>query len=185
MIMNHGKENFGAPQCVHFKFNDEQCRQPALRHKKYCRFHNFMHEQTSVPSNGRLLIPLAEDTSSIQIAINQIMRGIISGDIDHKTAWLLLYSLQLSTSNLAKQRDVFPPPPESEPEEEEQPPSLAKILLDKLREDAPNAFTEEEHQHIFHQPPPSFPGYPEMPPPAGFLREPAKTEEPPNTPPNT
>ena len=56
---------------------------------------------------------------SIQIGINQIMRGIVSNTIDHKTAWLLLYSLQLSTSNLAKQRDVFPPPPPEEEEEED------------------------------------------------------------------
>ncbi len=154
--MKHGKENFGAPQCLHFKFNNEQCRQPALQHKKYCRFHNFVHEQNSIASNGRLIIPLAEDTSSIQVAINQIMRGIVSGDIDHKTAWLLLYSLQLSTANLSKQRDVFPPPPPPEPEEEEdQPPSLAQILLGKLRDATPCSFTEEEHMRIFHKPHPN------------------------------
>jgi hypothetical protein len=167
--MIHGKENFGAPQCQHFKFNDEQCRQPALRHKKYCRFHNFIHETSSTPSDGRLLIPLAEDTPSIQIGINQIMRGIVSNTIDHKTAWLLLYSLQLSTSNLAKQRDVFPPPPPAKEEESDEPPSLAQILLAKLRDDSPCSFTEEEHQRIFHQPHPNFPGYPKMPPPEGMV----------------
>jgi hypothetical protein len=175
--MKHGKENFGAPQCLHFKFNDEQCRQPALRNKKYCRFHNFIHEANSVPGDGRLRIPLAEDTPSIQIGINQIMRGIVTNVIDHKTAWLLLYSLQLSTSNLAKQRDVFPPP-EPEPEEEEEQPSLAKFLLEKLRDDSPRSFTEEEHQRIFHQPHPNFPGYPEMPAPNGMLPEGDKTKQP-------
>jgi hypothetical protein len=69
------------------------------------------------------------------------------------------------------------PPPEPEQEEEE-PLSLAKILLEKLRDDSPCSFTEEEHQQIFHQAHPNFPGYPEMPPPAGFLREGDKTEKP-------
>src|ERR1700757_1768093 len=161
-IMNHGKENFGAPQCLHFKFNGEQCRQPALRHKKHCRFHNFIHEANSVPSDGRLLIPLAEDTPSIQIGINQIMRGIVSNTIDHKTAWLLLYSLQLSTSNLAKQRDVFPPPP-PEPEEDEDDnghKSLAQILLEKLGVDAPDSFTQEENERLFPTPRNEPEGYP-------------------------
>ena len=174
--MNHGKENFGAPQCLHFKFNDEQCRQPALRHKKYCRFHDFMHEANSVPGHGRLLIPLAEDTPSIQIGINQIMRGIVSNTIDHKTAWLLLYSLQLSTSNIAKQRDVFPPsPPEEMSDERHQ--SLVELLLSKLRDDNPETFTKEEHQEIFHQPHPSFPGYPKMPVPDGMVAAEDEEEE--------
>jgi hypothetical protein len=177
--MKHGKENFGAPQCLHFKFNDEQCRQPALRHKKYCRFHNFIQEANGLPSDGRLRIPLAEDTPSIQIGINQIMRGIISNTIDHRTAWLLLYSLQLSTSNIAKQRDLFPAPPPEE-EESEEPQSLAQILLAKLRDDSPCSFTEEEHQRIFHQPHPNFPGYPKIPTPMGMLPEEDKAESPPN-----
>ncbi len=181
--MNHGKENFGAPQCLHFKFNDEQCRQPALQHKKYCRFHNFVHEQNSIASNGRLIIPLAEDTSSIQVAINQIMRGIVSGDIDHKTAWLLLYSLQLSTSNLAKQRDVFPPPPPPEPEEEEEPrfKSLAEILLERLGKDPAaannDAAAKEENERRLHMQRKERPGYPEMPPPIDLLPK-AKQPEP-------
>ncbi len=168
--MKHGKENFGAPQCLHFKFNDEQCRQPALRHKKYCRFHKFIHEANSAPSNGRLLIPLAEDTPSIQIGINQIMRGIVAGDIDHKTAWLLLYSLQLSTSNIAKQRDVFPPP-EPEEEEKEEPPSLAKLLLEKLRENPYAADNKEENERPLHTPRNEPPGYPEIPPPIDMLQK--------------
>ena len=186
--MNHGKENFGAPQCLHFKFNDEQCRQPALQHKKYCRFHNFAHEENIGASDGRLRIPLAEDTPSIQIGINQIMRAIVSNTIDHKTAWLLLYSLQLSTSNLAKQRDVFPPPPPEEEQEEEENnghKSLLEILVERLSEHPPAPVPADEPLPVFHQPPPSFPGYPKMPVPDGFRREAAKPEQPANAPPNT
>ena len=33
----------------------------------------------------------------------------------------------------------------------------------------PESFTKEEHQEIFHQPHPSFPGYPKMPVPDGMV----------------
>ncbi len=127
-----------------------------------------------------LELPIAEDTPSIQISIIQIMRGDLPS-IDNKTAGILLYALQLSTTNLTCERDVFPPPPpEEDDEEDNRHKSLVEILLERLREDPPNPVPAEEHQPIFRQPPPSFPGYPEMPPPAGFRRE-AKTEESANT----
>jgi len=41
-----------------------------------------------------------EDANSIQMAINQIMRLILTGEIEHKTASLLLYALQTASTNL-------------------------------------------------------------------------------------
>jgi hypothetical protein len=120
--MKHGKENFGAPQCLHIKFDDTQCRQPVMRHKKYCRFHNFLYERNEMPEGNRFSLPIVEDTPSTQISIMQIMRALICHQFDNKTAGILLYALQLSATNLADDRDVFPPPP---PEEEEEEPSQA------------------------------------------------------------
>ncbi len=161
---------------MHIKFNGIQCLQPVMRHKKYCHFHNFLYERNEMPGAERFQIPIAEDTPSIQIAIIQIMRALICHGIDTKTAGVLLYALQLSTSNISRERDVFPPPPPEE-EEIEQPPSLAQILLAKLRDDNPCSFTEEEHQRIFHQPHPSFPGYPKMPVPDGMVAAEEDEEE--------
>jgi len=164
---------------MHIKFNGIQCMQPAMRHKKYCHFHNFLYERNEMPGAERFELPIAEDTPSIQISIVQIMRALICHQIDNKTAGILLYALQLSTTNLTCERDVFPPPPpEEDDEEDNRHKSLAEILLERLREDPPNPVPAEEHQPIFRQPPPSFPGYPEMPPPAGFRREADKAEEP-------
>ena len=73
--------------------------------------------------------------------------------IDTKMAGTLLYALQLSTTNLMYyDREVFPPPP---PEKEKEQPSLAKLLLEKLREDCPSTFSEEEHQRVFNKPHPN------------------------------
>jgi hypothetical protein len=41
-----------------------------------------------------------EDANSIQIALMQIMRLILSRQIDHKIASLLLYALQTASANL-------------------------------------------------------------------------------------
>jgi len=47
-------------------------------------------------------LPMLEDANSIQIALMQLMRLILSGQIDAKTAGLLLYALQTASSNLAR-----------------------------------------------------------------------------------
>src|ERR1700750_812785 len=120
---SNGKSNFGAEQCLHIKFNGVQCRQPAMRHKRYCHFHNFLHERSQMTGGERFQLPIAEDTASIQLSINQVMRALMCNHIDTKTAGTLLYALQLSTTNLMYyDREVFPPPP---PEKETEQPSLA------------------------------------------------------------
>ncbi|MFZ0818242.1 MAG: hypothetical protein WAM78_22130 [Candidatus Sulfotelmatobacter sp.] len=45
-------------------------------------------------------LPLLEDANSIQVSLMQIMRLIIAGHIDGKTAGLLLYALQTASANI-------------------------------------------------------------------------------------
>ena len=45
-------------------------------------------------------MPVLEDANSIQIALMEVMRMLVSRQIDHKTASLLLYGLQTASSNL-------------------------------------------------------------------------------------
>jgi len=138
---------------MHIKFNGAQCRQPAMRHKKYCHFHNFMYERNQMPEGERFRIPFVEDTPSIQLGINQVLRALICNQIDTKKAGILLYGLQLSSNNLTYyDREAFPPPP---PEKKEEPPSLARILLEKLGADFPDTFTEEEHEQLLQKPHPN------------------------------
>ena len=48
------------------------------------------------------ILPVLEDANSIQIALMQVMRLILSGQLDPKTASLLLYALQTASSNLGR-----------------------------------------------------------------------------------
>ena len=49
-------------------------------------------------------LPLFEDANSVQVTLMQITRLLIAGDIDTKTAGLILYALQTASSNLSRTR---------------------------------------------------------------------------------
>ncbi len=51
-----------------------------------------------------ITLPILEDANAIQVSLMQIMRLIISGEIDGKNAGLLLYALQTASSNLPRTR---------------------------------------------------------------------------------
>jgi hypothetical protein len=103
-------------RCQHIKVNGTQCGCPALRHNKLCYFHKRNHEERIELNLDRLKnararrrkvvmeLPVLEDANSIQVSLMQIMRLIIGGQIDGKTAGLLLYALQTASANLPRVR---------------------------------------------------------------------------------
>src|SRR5580704_3341611 len=97
------------PRCQHIKVNGTQCGSPALRSNRLCYFHKtWQGARIALGANrarrNRAVfdLPLLEDANSIQLALMQVMRLILSGQIDGKTAGLLLYALQTASSNLAR-----------------------------------------------------------------------------------
>src|SRR5882724_8865475 len=109
-------------RCQHIKVNGTQCGCPALRRNQLCYFHKRHHDErvqlnldrmrderqkdarlkegrtkegrTKAPRRRSVTIdlPVLEDANSIQVSLMQIMRLILTGDIDAKTAGLLLYA---------------------------------------------------------------------------------------------
>ena len=101
-------------RCRHVKVNGEQCGSPALRGKCHCYFHhkyNHLGAYGVKPRGQRNAFdgrfPVLEDGNSIQAAVMQVIRLILAKEIDTKEAGLLLYALQLASSNL-KQLQVAP-----------------------------------------------------------------------------
>ena len=97
------------PRCQHLKINGTQCGSPALRRNQFCYFHKKWHDNRVVLNGTRarsarvaLDLPVLEDANSIQVALMQVMRLILGGQIDSKAAGLLLYALQTASSNLAR-----------------------------------------------------------------------------------
>ena len=95
------------PRCQHIKTNGTQCGSPALHRKRFCYFHNRwratsinLKRASAARSASVLELPVLEDADSIQVALMQVMRLILSRQLDHKTAGLILYGLQTASANL-------------------------------------------------------------------------------------
>jgi hypothetical protein len=94
-------------RCQHLKTNGTQCGSPALRRNRFCYFHKrYQEERIRLGVDRRrrgtatFFLPVLEDANSIQMSLMQIMRLLLTGQIEHKTASLLLYALQTASTNL-------------------------------------------------------------------------------------
>ncbi len=94
-------------RCQHLKTNGTQCGSPALRRNRFCFFHKRYQEERirlnvdrRRRANATFFLPVLEDANSFQMSLMQIMRLLLAGQIEHKTASLLLYALQTASTNL-------------------------------------------------------------------------------------
>src|SRR5713101_6955401 len=96
-------------RCQHVKVNGVQCGSPALKNRKLCHFHQ-RWQQGRIQLNANqarrsrysLDLPILEDANSIQVALMQGMRLLLTNQVDHRTAALLFYALQTASSNLSR-----------------------------------------------------------------------------------
>ena len=98
-----GLENVN--RCQHVKVNGTQCGSPALRRRRLCFFHVRCQEQrariaASQFGQARFVVPLLEDANAVQMALMQVMQLLSTGQMEHKTAGLMLYALQTASVNL-------------------------------------------------------------------------------------
>jgi len=101
-------------RCQHLKINGTQCGSPALRNELFCFFHRqSQHSLLTInpgprtrsrirPQPVAIQLPLLEDANSVQVALMQVMRLLLSGEIEQRTAGLLFYALQTASANLAR-----------------------------------------------------------------------------------
>jgi hypothetical protein len=86
-----------APRCQHTKLNGSPCAAPARRGRKYCIFHDAAHAKQ--PDDT---LRMVEDAMSLQYALFQVMRLLTDKAIDTKRVALMLYALQIASSNLKR-----------------------------------------------------------------------------------
>jgi hypothetical protein len=101
-------------RCHHIKVNGTQCGSPALRQEQYCYFHMRWHaSRMSVllkeRENWIAGLPTLEDANSIQVGLAEVMRLLVTKEIDHRTGALLLYAMQTASVNM--KRTSFEPDP--------------------------------------------------------------------------
>ncbi len=136
--------SLAAPRCRHIKVNGTQCGSPALRNKNFCFYHQ-QNRPMSVPCYyeqeyplGEIDLPLFEDAHSIQAVLRQVVQMVMQKRLERKTANLLLYALQIASSNL-KRMELEKPQPEqvvTDLETESETPMAALSKEETARESA-------------------------------------------------
>jgi hypothetical protein len=92
-------------RCQHIKVNGIQCASPALRNERHCYFHDqcrVMCRQINMKltEHGIITLPTLEDANSIQLGLAEVMRLLVTQQIDHRTASLLLRALRTAAANV-------------------------------------------------------------------------------------
>ena len=146
--------SLAAPRCRHIKVNGTQCGSPALRNKNFCFYHQ-QNRPMSVPCYyeqeyplGEIDLPLFEDAHSIQAVLRQVVQMVLQKRLERKTASLLLYALQIASSNL-KRMELEKPQPEQvvtaiEQEEEWETPIAVRDDDQTAREGSPSEASASE-----------------------------------------
>jgi hypothetical protein len=108
-----------APRCQHIKTNGTQCGSPALKDNEFCYYHQ---QCRPVTFNYRGMyrdykpaefhLPPFEDLHSVQFTLQQVTELILRHKINEKEAYLLLYALQIASSNLKRLMREEPKPEE-------------------------------------------------------------------------
>jgi hypothetical protein len=101
-------------RCQHIKVNGIQCGSPAKRNEMHCYFHEqcrLMSREINMKfsEHGIITLPTLEDANSIQLGLAEVMRLLVTHQIDHKIASLLLRALRTAAANV-KFLSTEPPP---------------------------------------------------------------------------
>ena len=118
-------------QCRHILASGHRCASPVLRNEEFCYYH---HTTRGAAAKAEIQarrgqqsifdLPELEDRTSIQLAIAEILRRIASHALDTRRAGLLLYGLQIASSNL-------PRPAAAQKSDRRAPEQVAEITLDE------------------------------------------------------
>jgi hypothetical protein len=87
--------------CSHVKEDGVYCDSPALRGRKYCYYHLMQRGRRLrlALAQGRnepsqLILPPLENLDSMRVALSEIVQALAAGQLDHRSAGLMLYAIQ-------------------------------------------------------------------------------------------
>ena len=170
-------------QCRHIFTDGHRCASPCLRGEAFCYYHHTTRKPVANPQQRRsrrttFHLPLPEDRSAVQHSIGEIIQRLAANDIDPRRAGLLLYALQIASSNLpktlaAKASSTPPPTPQTVEEITLDPThgplappaelntnptrrrSFAELLMERLEQDQRLTQEEEAEQTAEQTPEPN------------------------------
>jgi hypothetical protein len=151
--------SFAAPRCRHIKVNGTQCGSPALRNKNFCFYHQQDRPLTvecygdGPYATGEIALPVFEDAHSIQSVLRQVVQMLLQKRLERKTASLLLYALQIASSNL-KRMELEKPQPEQVVTNLETDSETPMAALDETARESSDKSSDEDIQHSHEDLPP-------------------------------
>ncbi len=100
-------------RCRHIFVDGRRCGSASLRHEDFCYYHHTTRHPVADPAARKarlstLDLSIPEDRASIQLSIGLILQRIASNDLDPRRAGLLLYGLQIASSNLPPHKNLPP-----------------------------------------------------------------------------
>lgn len=108
-------------QCHHIFPDDTRCGSPRMRDEQFCYYHHDSrrpvvrpHDRIARRSSFSLLTP--GSPNAILESLGEVMARIATNDIDSRRAGLLLYALQLASTNLRSAQQSGEPKLEIHPD---------------------------------------------------------------------
>jgi hypothetical protein len=87
------------------KADGVQCGSPAMKKKDYCYFHHQQRDRKRrMDCNPYFSLPVLENGDAVQVALMNVLDRLNSKTIDHRSAALILYGLQVASANLKRTR---------------------------------------------------------------------------------
>jgi hypothetical protein len=87
--------------CRHVKEDGAYCNSPAVRSRKYCYPHLMQRGRRlrlalaqSRNQPAPLMLPPLENLGSMSVALSEIVQALAAGQLDHRSAGLMLYAIQ-------------------------------------------------------------------------------------------
>ena len=71
------------------------CSQPALRLRRFCRFHDL-----TLKATRNCAFPHVDSAENLQVVITQIITALADGAMERRTGQLCFYGLNLAAANL-------------------------------------------------------------------------------------
>jgi len=91
--------------CRHVKENGAYCGSPALQGRQHCYYHlthraRRLRRALALSRNQPcpLVLPPLEDLGSVPVALSEIVQALAAGQLDHRSAGLMLYAIQQATT---------------------------------------------------------------------------------------
>ena len=98
-------------QCYHYLDNNHRCEATAMHGEYFCHLHRVKPSPIIyLPAEG-FALPDLKDRDAIQLAVSQVADRIAGNQIDNKRAGLLLFAIQIASSNLPPHARATPSSP--------------------------------------------------------------------------